>query len=123
MNFASRYNENSLSLSDLIKTTVSDVAYPVWPPGKAPWSLEKGGDGVPPSESLNSSEDFKDVKKPETFSQDLRPTSQTEAEKMIAKGKELVEMAVRSGYSGISPSAQNLLLANLNAILLKAKKS
>ena len=33
---------------ELIKTTYSDELYP-WPSGKAPWSLENGGTGNPPT--------------------------------------------------------------------------
>ena len=40
------YSQNNLALSDLIKTTFSDTEYPAWLPGKASWSVEKGGKGV-----------------------------------------------------------------------------
>merc|ERR1719347_1814255 len=39
--------ENSYDLFSIIETIRSDEAYP-WPSGKAPWSLEQGGSGVPP---------------------------------------------------------------------------
>jgi len=44
---AMKYNENVGKISDLIRTRRSDEEYP-WPPGKAPWSVEKGGTGIAP---------------------------------------------------------------------------
>ena len=41
------YAENKMRLADKIKTVHCDASYP-WPAGKAPWSLEMGGDGIPP---------------------------------------------------------------------------
>merc|ERR1712227_1124901 len=79
LRFANRNSENSLPLTKLINTTTSDVAYPAWPAGKAPWSVEKGGNGVPPA--------------------DLKAESQAEAEHMIAVGKQMVEMALKSQHS------------------------
>ena len=45
---ARRMSENTEKLSDLIKTIRSDEDYP-WPPSKAPWAVELGGTGIPPS--------------------------------------------------------------------------
>ena len=42
-----RYAENKMRLADKIKTVQCDASYP-WPAGKAPWSLEMGGTGIPP---------------------------------------------------------------------------
>jgi len=41
-------------LSFLIRTIRSDALYP-WPAGKAPWSIENGGSGIPPH---NAKENF-----------------------------------------------------------------
>ena len=41
------YAENKMRLADKIKTVKCDASYP-WPAGKAPWSLEMGGTGIPP---------------------------------------------------------------------------
>jgi len=41
------YAENKLKLANKIKTVQCDASYP-WPAGKAPWSLEMGGNGIPP---------------------------------------------------------------------------
>ena len=41
------YAENKMRLADKIKTVHCDASYP-WPAGKAPWSLEMGGNGIPP---------------------------------------------------------------------------
>jgi len=41
------YAENKLKLANKINTVQCDASYP-WPAGKAPWSLEMGGTGIPP---------------------------------------------------------------------------
>ena len=41
-------------MSFLIRTIRSDALYP-WPAGKAPWSIENGGSGIPPH---NAKENF-----------------------------------------------------------------
>ena len=129
MRFASNNSENSLPLTELIRTTTSDVAYPAWPAGKAPWSVEKGGNGVPPAalgaapkSNLKNLVNRNVVNKLQLPPDDLKAESQAEAEQMIAVGKQMVEMALKSQHSGISKSDQNLLMATLNSILMKAKK-
>lgn len=44
---ARRHAENGDNLNERIKTRRSDEEYP-WPAGKAPWSVERGGTGIPP---------------------------------------------------------------------------
>ena len=46
--WAISHAENEMELSRLIVKVRSDEEYP-WPPGKAPWSAEKGGAGVAPN--------------------------------------------------------------------------
>jgi len=41
------YAENKSKLANKINTVQCDTSYP-WPSGKAPWSLEMGGTGIPP---------------------------------------------------------------------------
>ena len=41
------FAENKMKLATKIKTVQCDASYP-WPAGKAPWSLEMGGNGIPP---------------------------------------------------------------------------
>ena len=41
------FAENKMKLANKIKTVQCDASYP-WPAGKAPWSLEMGGHGIPP---------------------------------------------------------------------------
>jgi len=50
LNLAGKYSENDQRISDLITTRRSDEQYP-WPPGKAPWSIEKGGTGIAPDKA------------------------------------------------------------------------
>ena len=47
LSYARRHAENGDNLNDRIKTRRSDEEYP-WPAGKAPWSVERGGTGIPP---------------------------------------------------------------------------
>ncbi len=42
-----RSREDPSDARRLIKTHLSDEEYP-WPPGKAPWSVEQGGEGESP---------------------------------------------------------------------------
>ena len=130
MKFAIKHSQNNLSLSNLIKTTVSDVDYPAWLPGKAPWTVEKGGKGVSTSidNGVASDSSYPGVASRERdmltsmLPKDLRPKSRHEAEQMIVVGKELMEIAVKSEHSGINPNARNLLTATLNAVSLKSIK-
>jgi len=47
LKLAHKHSENNENLLEKIVTRRSDEEYP-WPTGKAPWSIEKGGTGVPP---------------------------------------------------------------------------
>ena len=47
LSYARRHAENGDNLNERIKTRRSDEEYP-WPAGKAPWSVERGGTGIPP---------------------------------------------------------------------------
>ena len=91
--------------------------------------MEKGGNGVPPAalgaatkSNLKNLVNRDVVNKLQLPPDDLKAESQAEAEQMIAVGKHMVEMALKSQHSGISKSDQNLLMATLNSILMKAKK-
>lgn len=54
LEYAAAHAENNKELSLLIRTIRSDDLYP-WPAGKAPWSIENGGSGIPPH---NAKENF-----------------------------------------------------------------
>ena len=91
--------------------------------------MEKGGNGVPPAAlGAATKSNIKNLVSRDVISKlqlppaDLKAESQAEAEHMIAVGKQMVEMALKSQHSGISKSDQNILLTTLNSILMKAKK-
>ena len=127
LQFASKNAENDRT--DVIETTRSDVEYPAWPAGKAPWSVEKGGSGVPPAalgaaakSNLKNLVNKDVVSKLELPPDDLKADSQSEADHMIAVGKQMMEMALRSQHSGVSQKDQDMLMATLNSVLKKIQK-
>jgi len=104
------YRENNRRLNDLIKTKISDLEYP-WPPGKAPWSGEWRGSGVPPvvREGGSYSTQEKPVvnrgtKLPPPDSI-LPPSSVDEAIRMLEVGKRITELVM--GYSGAGVSGKD----------------
>ena len=131
LTYARRYSENNMKLTDLIKTTTSDLEYPVWPAGKAPWAVEKGGSGVAPVApgARNRRPSFAEDIKPEIsiLSEKLSvPTDDqlsnltpAEAEQMIAVARKMIEMATRSKFSGLKSSEQNLVLDTIDSVLLR----
>jgi len=129
LQFASKNAENDRNLTELIKTTVSDVAYPAWPAGKAPWSVEKGGNGIPPAvPGAGAKSSLKELVnknvgvKLELPPDDLTAETQAEADHMIAVGKQMMEMALRSPHSGVSQKDQDMMMTTLNSILKKIQK-
>ena len=129
LEFAKRHSENKRKLTDLIKTTVSDLEYPVWPAGKAPWAIEKGGSGIAPaapSRKRSSGSPIRDIKPAVGPSklylpsdEELANMSSEDAHKMIAVGRELIELAVNSKFSGLNPRSKNMLLTTIDTILLR----
>jgi len=137
LNFANDHSENKKQLSLLIRTTRSDSKYP-WPAGKAPWAEAMGGSGIAPSESSSrsngnaksksnllhkakgnsSSKSINSITLPRP--EDLKPTSNKEAEEMMRIGRNLVEMALRSDHAHISFEEKEILLSSLNSVLGKA---
>ena len=129
-------NENNIRMSKLMETIRSDIEYPAWPAGKAPWAVERGGSGVPPldararssSSSSSSSSSTRSGVRSDSMSgvsrarfgrptPDYKPKTAEEAEKMISVGRKLLEMAAMSEYSGLTRAEQNMILRNLEKIL------
>ena len=119
-----------MKLTELIQTTQSDLEYPVWPAGKAPWAVEKGGSGVAPvAPGARDRASFAEDIKPEIsiLNEKLRiPTDEelsnltpAEAEQMIAVGRKMIELATRSKFSGMKPSEQNLVMTTIDSVLLR----
>jgi len=137
---AKRMSENNEKLSDLIKTIRSDEDYP-WPPSKAPWAVEKGGTGIPPSgarenfaknkfkptptptpSSPREAEPSGEVKLPGLSS--LRtPSNNEEAQKMIDVGRRLVSMAMGFSGSGIGDRDAGVIQAAMDSVLMKAQEN
>ena len=115
----------------MIQTTTSDIDYPAWPAGKAPWAFEKGGSGVAP-DAVRSRMD----KKPtlgfghgfgRSAARDEgvkfkplnghRPESREEAKKMMEVGRYLVELAMKSPHLSLRGADKEILLGTLDSIL------
>jgi len=135
---ARRMSENGEKLSDLIKTIRSDEDYP-WPPSKAPWAVEQGGTGIPPTgarenfgktkykptpapSSPREAESSREVKLPGLSS--LRtPSNDEEAQKMIEVGRRLVSMAMGFSGSGMVERDVRVIQAAMDSVLLKAQEN
>ena len=128
LSYARNNAENSKKLDIMIETTTSDIDYPAWPAGKAPWAVEKGGSGVPPDAVR-----FRMDKKP-TLEYGFgmakarnegvnlrplngyRPESREEAKKMIELGKHLVKLSVNSPHLDTRDPDKQILLSTLHII-------
>jgi len=124
--------ENDRILSDLIKTTESDEEYP-WPPGKAPWSIERGGSGVAPK---NAKENYGRNKikgeakyDPKTEEQSSlgglpipesikAPQTQDQAARMLMTAENLILKAAGS----LSVSSQTQVKCLTTCLLVKIRK-
>merc|ERR1711915_792091 len=80
--------------------------------GSAKSNLVQMAKGNSSSKSINSIT----LPRPE----DLKPTSNKEAEEMMRIGRNLVEMALRSDHAHISFEEKEILLSSLNSVLGKA---
>jgi len=134
---ARKMSENSEKLSDLIKTIRSDEDYP-WPPSKAPWAVEKGGTGIPPTGARENfgKNKFKPTpapsspREPELGEQKLpglnslrTPSSNEEAQKMIEVGRRLVSMAMGFSGSGLGERDAGVIQAAMDSVLMKAQQN
>ena len=123
-------------MSNLMETIRSDIEYPAWPAGKAPWALERGGSGLPPlgaiARSSSSSSSTRSSARSDSMlggfrarigrpPTDYQPQTDEEAEKMMSVGRKLLETAVRSDYSGLTRAEQNMILENLEQILERGR--
>merc|ERR1719430_3036479 len=92
LKLAKNYAENLENLNVKIKTRRSDEEYP-WPPGKAPWSIENGGTGIPPDGAREnySKNQFKDtlrdeIKKENNLRERRESTSERRSERRSEGG-------------------------------------
>ena len=131
-------NENGSRISELLVTVTSDIEYPAWPAGKAPWAVERGGSGVPPPETRASSSSTlfstrpsgartdsvsgESRKKIGRLPPDYKPQSDDEARQMISVGRKMMEAAVRSEHSGLSRAEQDMVLGTLEKILERSRR-
>eukprot|EP00092_Neocalanus_flemingeri_P106558 GFUD01136726.1.p1 GENE.GFUD01136726.1~~GFUD01136726.1.p1 ORF type:complete len:310 (-),score=101.96 GFUD01136726.1:42-899(-) len=134
---AKEYNENNHKLSDLIRTTRSDEKYP-WPPGKAPWTVERGGTGIPPDGARDNfgknrhgaqaeqerprcaecaSSLMDGLMKLPAPDMVRAPSSREEAEKMMEVGRKLITMAMEG--SGVEKRDRQVIQASMAAVLAK----
>ena len=127
-------NENNSRMSGLMETIRSDVEYPAWPAGKAPWAVEKGGSGVLPFEvrSSSTSSSTRSGARSDSMSgrtgarigklhPDYQPQTGEEAEKMISVGRKLLETVVMSEYVGLTRAEKDMIIGNLGEIFERGK--
>ena len=108
LDWAVRNAENSMELSSLIKTHVSDVDYP-WPPGKAPWPEERGSTGVAPEGARENFGKTKLDTKYSRFQDDVvlpkpstlrEPRDQNETNAYLALAERLLALSLGSSDRG-----------------------
>ena len=139
LDIARRMAENGDNLCKKIKTRRSDEEYP-WPTGKAPWSVERGGTGIPPDRARenwgknNECEDIKPtlievVKK--TGEKSLRieslpspskvrsPKNDVEAIKMIDLGQKLIELGIKYVGPKLSYDEKSILQTLSSSVVAK----
>jgi hypothetical protein len=139
---AKKHSENHCKLSDLIRTRRSDEEYP-WPPGKAPWAVERGGTGIPPDGARDNFDKKYGAQQPELEDpntgvgrvlgsgevelpapRNVRPPSSAEeAEKMIDVGRKLISMAMEFSGSGVGERDGRVIQATMAAVLAKAQEN
>jgi len=139
LDFARRMAENGDDLTTKIKTRRSDEEYP-WPTGKAPWSVERGGTGIPPDRARenwgrnNECEDVKPTvvevvtrrneKSPKTGtlpspSNINNPKNDVEAIKMLELGQKLLELGTQYIGPQLSFDEKNILHTLKSSIVAK----
>lgn len=138
---AKKHSENHLQLSSLIRTRMSDEEYP-WPPGKAPWAVERGGSGIPPDGARDNfgknSHGAQQAMYEERLPCVVRregvvkipapgmvqpPTSQEEAKKMLEVASRLVSMAVEFNGSGVRERDGRVIQSTLGAMMVKMQQN
>ena len=121
------YAENDKT--NKIKTVRCDASYP-WPAGKAPWSVEMGGNGIPPQPKrcrlnsggmampvASSSGRAVSMSNPEAPSTPLpapgrfqKPRNAEEAEKMLAMARHMMEKVANFAVKEQKISTQEAVL-------------
>jgi len=138
---AKKHSENHMQLSSLIRTRRSDEEYP-WPPGKAPWAVERGGSGIPPdgardnygknshgaqagpvSKLPNALDERVSVAKLPAPGMVKPPQSREEAERMLDMARKLVSMAVECDASGVRERDGRVIQSTLEAVMMKMQQN
>jgi len=140
LKYARKHNENGDDLGKRIRCRRSDEEYP-WPPGKAPWALERGGTGIPPdgarenwgkNKHFRQEEDVKPVVVGRVFAdgkekkgglpsvETLRaPKNNEEAVKFIQLGEKMLSLGFEFGGSRLSHNERSVLGTCLTTIMTK----
>jgi len=142
LKYARKHNENSDDLGKRIRCRRSDEEYP-WPPGKAPWALERGGTGIPPdgarenwgkNQHYRQEEDVKPVVVGRVFANGDRkekrgglpsletlqaPQNEEEAIKMIQLGEKMLNMGFEFSGSRLNHNEKSILGSCLSTIVTK----
>eukprot|EP00092_Neocalanus_flemingeri_P015622 GFUD01016910.1.p1 GENE.GFUD01016910.1~~GFUD01016910.1.p1 ORF type:complete len:552 (+),score=129.19 GFUD01016910.1:89-1744(+) len=142
LKYARTHNENGDDLGKRIRTRRSDEEYP-WPPGKAPWALERGGTGTPPDGAREnwgknkhygqgSEEDIKPVVVGRVFAdgkhrggglpslESLKaPKTEEDAIKMIQLGEKMLSLGFEFSGSRLNHNEKSVLGTCLTTIVSK----
>lgn len=145
LDYARKHAENGDNLNEKIKTRRSDEEYP-WPAGKAPWSIERGGTGIPPDrarENWGKNDEYFEEKlsvgngrerKREragrseevsrrsclpSVSSLRRPMEQEEALQMLSLAEKLIEYSLDFLEPKISPQEHSVLKLTTSSICSK----
>ena len=139
---AKKHSENNhLQLSSLIKTRRSDEDYP-WPPGKAPWVVERGGSGIPPDGARDNfgknnhgaQQTLHEEKLPSVIRSEVvaklpapgnvqPPKSREEADKMLEVARRVVSMVMEFNGSGVSERDGRVIQTTLGAMMVKMQQN
>jgi len=141
LKYARKHNENGDDLGKRIRTRRSDEEYP-WPPGKAPWALERGGTGIPPDGARENwgknkhfgqgDEDVKPVVVGRVFAESKtregglpsleslkEPKNEEDAIKMIQLGEKMLTLGFEYSGSRLNHNEKSVLGTCLSAIISK----
>merc|ERR1719452_455831 len=143
LKYARKHNENGDDLGKRIRSRRSDEEYP-WPPGKAPWAVERGGSGIPPDGArdnygknshgaqagpvgrLSKSNAFDErvsVAKLPAPGMVKPPQSREEAERMLDMARKLVSMAGECDVSGVRERDGRVIQSTLEAVMMKMQQN
>ena len=138
LRLATRHAENEEKLDKKIKTRKSDDDYP-WPVGKAPWSVERGGSGVPPDrapENFGKNNASRELERDERGGEGVKkgqstlslssvgpPADKREALQMVSLADTMLQYAMDFLRSEITPPKERLMKLTVSSLFSKILES